>query len=97
MVNGVRMKEQNNPPTNSFAKLRSFPGAKIKQLNYQAVPSLVSKIPNTVLIYRGCNDISNKTSTPANIAKTEYGKDKQPQSFIYFQTLLADYLFIQMF
>lgn len=81
MVNGDRMKEQNNFPTNSFAKLRSFLAPKF---DYHAVPSLVGETPNTILIYRECNDISNTTFTPANIAKTEYEKDKQPRSFIYF-------------
>ena len=46
MVKSLRMKELNNCLTNSFAQLRSFPSAKIKQLSYHAVSSLVDETPN---------------------------------------------------
>lgn len=52
MVKGFRMKELNRCLTNSFAKLRSFPGAKNKQFSYYAVPSLVGETPNRILIYK---------------------------------------------
>ena len=41
MEKGLRMKEQKNN-LQSFAKLRSFPDAKIKQISYYTVPSLVN-------------------------------------------------------
>ena len=70
------MKELKNYLTNSFAKLWSFPGAKIKQLSYHAVPSLVDETLNEILVHGGCNDISNKISTPENIAKDLLEKAK---------------------
>ena len=54
---------------NQFANLRSFPGTKIKRFSYHAVASLAEESRNRILIHRGCNGISNKTSTPENIAK----------------------------
>ena len=61
------MKELNKYITNPFAKLRSFPGVKIK-LNYYVVPSLTDETQNRILIHGGCNGISNKTSTQEKIA-----------------------------
>ena len=52
---------------NSLVKLKCFPGANIKQLIYYTVPSLIDETPNGILIHGGCNDISNKTSTPATL------------------------------
>ena len=40
MVKGLRMREFNQQLHNSFAKLRPFPGASIKQLEYYAVLTL---------------------------------------------------------
>ena len=62
-------KRLNKCLTNSFAKVRSFAGEKIKQLSYHAAFSLVDETSNTTLIHEWCNDISNKTSTLENIAK----------------------------
>ena len=53
---------------NLFAKLRSFPGAKLKHLRYSIVPSLINETPDRIILHGGCNDVSNKISTPEKIA-----------------------------
>ena len=63
LVKGLIMKELNKYLTNSFGKLRSFPGVKIKQLSYYAVPWFVDETQNRTLIHRECNAISDETST----------------------------------
>ena len=41
MVKGIRMRVVNSQLRNSFAKLRSFPGATLKHLKYYVAPSLI--------------------------------------------------------
>ena len=68
MVKGIRMKEVNSQLCNSFAKLRSFPGATLKHLKYYIVPSLIDETPDRIILHGGCNDVNNKNSTPEKIA-----------------------------
>lgn len=70
MVKGMRMKEFNQHLKNSFCKLRSFPGASLKQLAHYALPTLVDETPNRVIIHGGCNDISNRSINEQNIANS---------------------------
>ena len=49
MVKGIRMKEVNRQLRNSFAKLRSFPGATLKHLKYYIVPSLIDETPDRII------------------------------------------------
>ena len=44
-----------------------LPNPRFKDSRYDVVSSFFDKTPNRVLIYGGCNDICNKTSTPENI------------------------------
>ena len=67
MVKGIRMKEVNSQLRNSFAKLRSFPGATLKHLKYYIVPSLIDETPDRIILHGGCNDVNNKNSTPEKI------------------------------
>ena len=69
MVKGLRMREFNQQLHNSFAKLRPFPGASIKQLEYYAVPTLNDESPNRIIIHAGCNDVGDRNATPEEIAK----------------------------
>ena len=62
------MKEVNSQLRNSFAKLRSFPGATLKHLKYYIVPSLIDETPYRIILHVGCNDVNNKNSTPEKIA-----------------------------
>ena len=62
------MKEVNSQLHNSFAKLRLFPEVTLKHLKYYAVPSLIDKTPHRTILHGGCNDVSNKNSTPKKIA-----------------------------
>ena len=68
MVKGIRMKEINSQLCNSFAKLRSFPGATLKHLKYYIVPSLIDESPDRIILHGGCNDVNNKNSTLEKIA-----------------------------
>ena len=68
MVKGIKMKEVNSQLRNSFAKLRSFPGATLKHLKYYIVPSLIDETPYRIILHVGCNDVNNKNSTPEKIA-----------------------------
>ena len=63
MVKGIRMKEVNSQLSNSFAKLRLFPGATLKHLKYYIAPS-----PDRIILHGGCNDVNNNNSTPEKIA-----------------------------
>ena len=67
MVKGIRMKEVNGQLRNSFAKLRSFPGATLKHLKYYIVPSLTDETPDRITLHEGCYDVNNKNSTPEEI------------------------------
>ena len=67
MVKGIRMKEVITQLRNSFAKLRSFPGATLKHLKYSIVPSLIDETPNRIILHGGCNDVNNKNSTSEKI------------------------------
>ena len=58
------MKEVNRKLQNSFAKLRSFPGATLKHLRYYIVPSLIDETDRIIL--RGRCNVNNKNSTPEN-------------------------------
>ena len=62
------MKKVNGRLHNSFAKLRSFPGATLKHLKYYVVPSLIDETPNRIVLHGGCNNVNNKNSTPEKIA-----------------------------
>ena len=62
------MKEINSQLCNSFAKLRSFPGATLKHLKYYIVPSLIDESPDRIILHGGCNDVNNKNSTLEKIA-----------------------------
>ena len=66
MVKG--MKEINSQLRNSFAKLRSFPGATFKHLKYYIAPSLIEEIPDRIILHGGCNNVNNKNSTSDKIA-----------------------------
>ena len=68
MVKGVRMKEVNSQLRNSFAKLKSFPGATLKHLKYYIVPSLIDETPDRIILHGGYNDVNNKNWTPEKIA-----------------------------
>ena len=68
MVKDIRMKKVNSQLRNSFAKLRSFPGATLKHLNYYIVPSLIGETPDRIIFHGRCNDGKNKNSTPEKIA-----------------------------
>ena len=67
-VKGIRIREVNSQLRNSFAKLRSFPGATLKHLRYYIVPSLIDETPNRIILHGGSTDVSNKNSTPEKIA-----------------------------
>ena len=56
MVKGIRTKEVNSQLRNSFAKLRSFPGATLKYLKYYINPSLIDKTPDKNILHGGCNE-----------------------------------------
>ena len=62
------MEEVNSQLRNSFARLRSFPGATLKHLRYFIAPSLIDKIPDKIILHGGCNDVNNKNSAPEKIA-----------------------------
>ena len=64
MVKGIRMKEVNRQLRNSFAKVRSFPGATLKHLKYYIVPSLIDETPERIILHGECNDANNKNSSP---------------------------------
>ena len=68
MVKDIRMKEANSQLRNSFAKLRSFPGATLKHLKYCIAPSLIDETPDRIILHGGFNDVNNKNSTPEKIA-----------------------------
>ena len=68
MVKAIRIKEVNSQLRNSYAKLRSFPGATLKHLRYYIVSSLIDKTPGRIILHGGCNDVNNKNSTPEKIA-----------------------------
>ena len=68
MVKGIRMKEVNSQLRNSFANLRSFPGATLKHLKYYIIPSLIDETPDRIILHGGCNDVNNKNSTPEKTA-----------------------------
>ena len=67
-VKGIRIREVNSQLRNSFAKLRSFPGATLKHLRYYIVPSLIDETPNRIILHGGSTDVNNKNSTPEKIA-----------------------------
>ena len=54
------MKEVNSQLRNSFAKLRSFPGATLKHLKHYIAPSLIDEILDRIILHGGCNDVNNK-------------------------------------
>ena len=81
MVKGLKMKQLNKDLKNSFAKLRLFPGAKTKQLSYYAFPLHVVETPNKILIYGGCNGISNKNYTPKKIENDVLEKAKTCRAY----------------
>ena len=68
MVKEIRMKHVKSQLRNSFAKLRQFPGATLKHLSYFIVPSLFEETPDMIILHGGCNDVTNKNSTPEKIA-----------------------------
>ena len=62
------MKEVNSQLRNSFAKLRSFPGATLQHLKYYIAPSQIDETHDRIILHGGCNDVNNKNSTPEKIA-----------------------------
>jgi len=60
MVKGLKMKFINNQIDKAYAKLRPFPGATLRQLNYYVTPTLLYDSPDTVILHAGCNEINNK-------------------------------------
>ena len=58
----------NSQLRNSFAKLRSFPGAALKHLKYYIVPSLIDETPDRTILHGGCDDANNKNLMPEKIA-----------------------------
>ena len=63
MVKDIRMKEVNTQLRNSFAKLRSFPGATLEHLKYYIHPSQIDETLDRIILHGGCNDVNNKNST----------------------------------
>ena len=61
MVKGITIKEVNKQLHNSFAQLRSFPGATLKHLKYYVVPSLIDETFDRITLCAGWNDLDNKT------------------------------------
>ena len=59
MVKGIRVKEFNNNLTRCSSRIRSFPGATLKQLKHYVIPTLVDDTPDVVIIEGGCNDLRN--------------------------------------
>ena len=51
MVKGIRMREVNSQLRNSFAKLRSFPGATLKHLKHYIVPSLIDETTDRIILH----------------------------------------------
>ena len=68
MLKGIKMKDVNGQLRNSFAKLRSFYGATLKHLKYYIVLSLIEESHDRIILRGGCNDVTNKNSTPEKIA-----------------------------
>ena len=68
MVKAIRIKEVNSQLRNSYAKLRSFPGATLKHLRYYIVSSLNDETPGRIILHGVCNDVNNKNSNPEKIA-----------------------------
>ena len=68
IVKGIRLKEVNSQLRNSFAKLKSFPGATLKHLKYHVVSSPIDETPDRIILHGGCNDVNNKNSTTEKIA-----------------------------
>ena len=62
------MKEVNSQLRNSFAKLRSFPGATLQHLKYYIAPSQIDETHDRIILHGGCNDVNNKNSTPEKTA-----------------------------
>ena len=68
MVKDIRMKEVNTQLRNSFAKLRSFPGATLEHLKYYIHPSQIDETLDRIILHGGRNDVNNKNSTPEKTA-----------------------------
>ena len=57
----------NSQLRNSFAKLRSFPGAALKHLKYYIALSLIDETPDRIILHGGYNDVNNKNLMPEKI------------------------------
>ena len=58
-----------NPAINDFPENDITPAATLKPLKYYAVvPSLIDEASDRIILYRGCNDVNNKNSTPEKVA-----------------------------
>ena len=68
MIEGIRMKEFHHHLKNLFAKIRPFSSALIKQLWYYAIPTLVDKNPNCIIIHGGCKEIGIRAATEQSVA-----------------------------
>ena len=68
MIKGIQMKEFNSYVKNFYSKLRPFSVATIKQLQHSTIPSLVDEMPNRVILYSGCNDVSSRNASLEQIA-----------------------------
>ena len=69
MVKGLKMKVFNSHLNRSTARVRSFPGATIRQLKHYILPTLVDDKPNSVIIHGGCNDVQDENVTAKKIAE----------------------------
>ena len=68
IVNDIRIKDINKKLHDSFAKLRSFPGALLKHLKYYVVPFLIDEFPDRNILHGGCNGVNKINSAPEKIA-----------------------------
>ena len=62
------MKEFNSSVRNGYSKLRPFSAATVKQPQHYAIASLVDETLNRIILFGGCNDVSNTNASPEQIA-----------------------------
>ena len=60
----VRGKEMNKHLLNGRAFIKSFPGARSKELNHYIVPTIAEENPDAVVIHVGTNDLNPKRGRP---------------------------------
>ena len=57
LVNGLKDKELNKRLSNCTGCIKKFPGATVQQMQTYVQPTLEERIPDTVIIHAGCNDL----------------------------------------